>query len=165
MNDDLNTPRAVAALFGLMKAVQKLINKGTLTKPDAKLVADALDEFNSVLGIFYEIPTGYFGDDGEEGDDAGGHVAVPDSVMDLVRQRTEAKDAKGACGSVGSVGSAHAMGLRWPPWPTAPTATAAGVSIGIPLDNRNLTPSHRQPNQTGQQPIRCVTQLRQRDLR
>lgn len=27
MNDDLNTPRAVAALFGLMKAVQPMINK------------------------------------------------------------------------------------------------------------------------------------------
>ena len=96
MNDDLNTPRAGAALFGLVKAVQPLLNKATLTPRGASIVVNCIDAMNSVLVIFYELPSDYvesaLATTGQKKNTSADESAVPDEVMDLVRRRAEAKE-------------------------------------------------------------------------
>jgi cysteinyl-tRNA synthetase len=65
MCDDLNTPRAGAALFGLLKAVDK---PGDLPARAAARVAACLDAFNAALGIFYRLPDGYLAAAEADGD-------------------------------------------------------------------------------------------------
>ena len=96
MSDDLNTPRAGAALFGLVKAVQPLINSDTLTPPAAAVVSECLDAMNGVLGVFYELPPDYVASALATTGQGGGAAdsAVPDEILELVRKRTAAKEAK-----------------------------------------------------------------------
>jgi cysteinyl-tRNA synthetase len=51
MDDDLNTPKALAALFGFQRAVNALIDSKTLSRGDYKLVLDGLAKVDEVLGI------------------------------------------------------------------------------------------------------------------
>lgn len=100
MNDDLNTPRAGASLFGLLKKVQPLIASKTLTPASAVEVLACLETFNAVLGIWYDMPSSYFGPEKEaagSGSGADGALSlddIPPEVSDLVNQRVEAKAAK-----------------------------------------------------------------------
>ena len=76
MDDDLNTPDALAALFELVKDINTL---GTAASRQA--LADAagvFDELTGVLGLLYNRKTG----------------EVPAEVMELVQKRAEAKKAK-----------------------------------------------------------------------
>ena len=79
MNDDLNTPRAGAALFGLLKAVDA-----------ASVGPAAAEEVAAALGVFYSLPAGYLGSGGDEAAPTG----VPPDVLRLVEERTKAKAAK-----------------------------------------------------------------------
>ena len=101
MNDDLNTPRAGASLFGLLKKVQPLIASNSLTQASAAEVLACLDTFNGVLGIWYDMPTGYFASEKEAASGSGSGVdgalsldEIPAEVSDLINQRVEAKAAK-----------------------------------------------------------------------
>ena len=86
MNDDLNTPRAGAALFGLLKAV----DAASVGPAAAEEVAAALEAFNAVLGVFYSLPAGYLGSGGGEA----APTSVPPDILRLVEERTKAKAAK-----------------------------------------------------------------------
>ncbi|KAL9185276.1 hypothetical protein ACHAXT_003053 [Thalassiosira profunda] len=107
--DDLSMPRASASLFSVVKSAEKEFKRvakaakdfdGDETKVDPPLdvsglkrVQDALDQMDRVFGIYYDVPKA----EGEANDDEGGvngEVSVPEDVMDLVVQRTAAKDAK-----------------------------------------------------------------------
>ncbi len=94
MNDDLNTPRAGAALFGLLKAVQPLLAAGTLPRSGGVRVAACLERFNAALGIFYALPQGYLPEAG-----AAGAGDVPAEVLALLEQRTVAKEARDFAGA------------------------------------------------------------------
>ena len=65
MCDDMNTPRAIAALFSLVSKGEKLM-KGTvpelapLSSTNAAHVAETVRKLDSVLGVFYDVPTAYF---------------------------------------------------------------------------------------------------------
>ena len=76
MDDDLNTPDALAAVFELVKDINTL---GADASGDAlKAAATTFDELTGVLGLLYNRKTD----------------EIPAEVMDLVNQRAEAKKAK-----------------------------------------------------------------------
>ena len=76
MDDDLNTPDALAAVFELVKDINTL---GADASVDAlKAAAATFDELTGVLGLLYNRKTD----------------EIPAEVMDLVNQRAEAKKAK-----------------------------------------------------------------------
>jgi cysteinyl-tRNA synthetase len=54
MDDDLNTPRAIAAVFGLANQAERALNQGELGKSGAGAVLGFLEQVNQVLGIFYQ---------------------------------------------------------------------------------------------------------------
>ncbi|MDA4123764.1 MAG: cysteine--tRNA ligase [Thaumarchaeota archaeon] len=51
MDDDLNTPRALAALFGFQRATNKLIDSKGLLRGDYELIMSSLEQVDGVLGI------------------------------------------------------------------------------------------------------------------
>ena len=76
MDDDLNTPDALAAVFELVKDINTL---GADASADAlKAAATTFDELTGVLGLLYNRKTD----------------EIPAEVMDLVNKRAEAKKAK-----------------------------------------------------------------------
>ena len=76
MDDDLNTPDALAAVFELVKDINTL---GADASVDAlKAATTTFDELTGVLGLLYNRKTD----------------EIPAEVMDLVNQRAEAKKAK-----------------------------------------------------------------------
>ncbi|NYZ75448.1 cysteine--tRNA ligase [Candidatus Micrarchaeota archaeon] len=52
MDDDLNTPMALAAVFALESEVNKLMEEQTLDEKEAALVLKTLEKIDSVLGLF-----------------------------------------------------------------------------------------------------------------
>ncbi len=51
MNDDLNTPNALSAVFEFMREVNKLIDEGKISKNGADKIKKQMQEFDKVLGI------------------------------------------------------------------------------------------------------------------
>lgn len=95
MRDDMNTPRATAALFGLVGTAEKAL-KGGSAVAGAEAVLEAIRRMDLVLGVLYEVPQGYFK----------GPVApassnepldldsLPQEVLALARARAELKAQK-----------------------------------------------------------------------
>jgi len=82
--DDLNASKALAALFGFVKDVNKAVEKG-LAPGDRERVFDALEQVDQVLGVL--DPAEWDGEGEEAGDD--------DAEIDgLVQKRQEARAAK-----------------------------------------------------------------------
>mmetsp|Transcript_9482 Transcript_9482/g.19052 ORF Transcript_9482/g.19052 Transcript_9482/m.19052 type:complete len:639 (+) Transcript_9482:69-1985(+) len=106
--DDLSMPRASACLFSIVKAAEKEFKRVAKLKkeedseetPSLDMVGlvrvqEALKQMDQVFGIYYEVPQ-VKGEEGAAGidDDNVNGGAIPEDVMDLVVQRTAAKDAK-----------------------------------------------------------------------
>jgi len=51
LDDDLNMPRALAAIFKMIKSINKLIDKNKLTGKDAKNIYNELVNYDKVLGL------------------------------------------------------------------------------------------------------------------
>lgn len=97
MADDLNTPRAAAALFTLVKNAEKAVKGGALTATGAKHLMEALERMDTVLGIFYEPPA--IKGVKKEAVASGKPTTVlleelPPEVQDLIARRREAKESK-----------------------------------------------------------------------
>jgi len=112
--DDLSMPRASASLFSIVKAAEKEFKRVAKAAKDSdgdeskvvppldlvglKNVQQALVKMDQVFGIYYDVPKEKGGDSNEEGssasDDNEDVASVPQEVMDLVVQRSAAKDAK-----------------------------------------------------------------------
>jgi cysteinyl-tRNA synthetase len=82
MDDDLNSPRAIAAVFGLIHHVERHLSNGDLKPENAGVVISFLDEINQVFGIFYETP----GDGDEKQTD------LPPELKALFRRRLKARE-------------------------------------------------------------------------
>lgn len=54
MDDDLNTPRAIAAVHDMARKINKMIDSNTLTAHDRQEALSFMDEVDSVLGIFFD---------------------------------------------------------------------------------------------------------------
>jgi cysteinyl-tRNA synthetase len=93
--DDLSMPRAAASLFGVVKLAEaefkKNNNQEATTVPlnvaGLAAVHDAMNQMDRVFGIFYQVP-----DDEEPTEEV--DAGVPEQVMELVEERTAAKEAK-----------------------------------------------------------------------
>ncbi|KAG7370221.1 cysteinyl-tRNA synthetase [Nitzschia inconspicua] len=116
--DDLSMPRASASLFSLIKAAEKELKRGfavasssSSSPTDDKVpmdlvglhsIAAALRRMDTVFGIFYNVPlteeeqkqAAAAAGTMEHSDDTSPIETVPEEVMVLVTQRTEAKQAK-----------------------------------------------------------------------
>ena len=76
MDDDLNTPDALAAIFEFVKEINTLSDSAD--KASLQAAADMFDELTGVLGLVYNRKTS----------------AIPQEVTDLVAERAAAKKAK-----------------------------------------------------------------------
>jgi len=110
--DDLSMPRASASLFSIVKSAEKEFKRVAKAAKDSdgdesdvvppldliglKSVQQALEKMDQVFGIYYDVPKvkGDESDDGDSASDDGDDASVPTDVMDLVAQRSAAKDAK-----------------------------------------------------------------------
>jgi cysteinyl-tRNA synthetase len=100
IRDDLSMPRAAASLFALVKAAEgefKRVAKqedgaAPLDVAGLKAILEAMQDMDRIFGIFYRVPGGE--DEEQKGVDGDSPVEVPMEVMDLVSQRSAAKDAK-----------------------------------------------------------------------
>jgi cysteinyl-tRNA synthetase len=100
IRDDLSMPRAAASLFALVKAAEgefKRVAKqedgaAPLDVAGLKSILEAMQDMDRIFGIFYRVPGSE--DEEQKGADGDSPVEVPNEVMDLVSQRSAAKDAK-----------------------------------------------------------------------
>lgn len=83
MDDDLNTPRAIASVFGLVNQAEKALNQGLLGRGGARAVLGFLEQIDQVLGIFYQV-------EGAQTRPA----ELPAELERLLRERQEARLAK-----------------------------------------------------------------------
>ena len=82
MDDDLNSPNAMAAVFALVSDVEDLLGDDRMDRKGADLVDAFMDEINEVLGIFYTLPE----DEAEE--------TLPDDLLALIAERETARKEK-----------------------------------------------------------------------
>jgi cysteinyl-tRNA synthetase len=89
--DDLSMPRAAASLFALIKAAEAEFKNDSdkLDIVGLHAINEAMTEMDKVFGVFYQVPLS--DEEEQEQKDA---LIVPEDVLDLVGQRTVAKDAK-----------------------------------------------------------------------
>ena len=113
--DDLSMPRASASLFSLIKAAEKefkRVKKEAAKAKDDQQQADldleglqqvqnAMRKMDRIFGIFYEVPLTKGEEEelqkkagGGEGGESDNAAEISDEVMELVVQRTDAKEAK-----------------------------------------------------------------------
>lgn len=59
MSDDLNTPKAFAALFKLVQISEKVIKESKITSSSARILLDGLMRMDRVLGLHYDVPDVY----------------------------------------------------------------------------------------------------------
>ena len=79
MDDDLNTPRALAALHRMARTVNRAIDRGEVSGEDAEAVCRTMSNLDTVLGILarHEEP-----------------VVLPPGAERLIRERNEARARK-----------------------------------------------------------------------
>ena len=82
MDDDLNSPRAVASLFDLVNEVERLLSDGRLDRSGGSRVDAYIGEVDRVLGVSYTLPE----DRTEE--------ALPEEVERLSAEREAARAQK-----------------------------------------------------------------------
>jgi len=79
MDDDFNTPKAVAAIFNLVNKGNSLIAKDKLTSTDAKNILGFLKKIDKVFGfIFWKKPK----------------EKIPENILKLVKEREKYRKAK-----------------------------------------------------------------------
>jgi cysteinyl-tRNA synthetase len=95
--DDLSMPRASASLFSVVKAAENEFKRVAKGKDDnnsldligLKRVSQALQQMDRVFGVYYDVPR-----IDDQNDEEPQSETVPDEVMELVLQRSAAKDTK-----------------------------------------------------------------------
>lgn len=87
MDDDLNCPKAIAAVFGLVHHVEKALGDEGLNPENASAVGKYLEEINGVLGIFYEI-------EGAGADEDKHEMELSNELQDLFERRLKARSDK-----------------------------------------------------------------------
>jgi cysteinyl-tRNA synthetase len=80
MDDDLNSPRAVAALFDFVNAVEVLVGDDRLDTTGAAAVLALLDDVDRVLGVFYTLP-----------EDETPEESLSDDLLSLIQEREQAR--------------------------------------------------------------------------
>ena len=83
LDDDLNAPGAVGAVFGLVNEAENALNTRAMGAKGAQMLLDFLAEINQVLGIFYDLD-----------EDADTPAELPAELQQLLQERREARAAK-----------------------------------------------------------------------
>lgn len=83
MNDDLNTPRATAVIFELIREMENHWRKGLISQHSLQQVEKVIRRIDSVLGIFYSPP--HLKQNNNIDSD------IPQHIWTLVLQRDEAR--------------------------------------------------------------------------
>ena len=89
LKDDLSMPRASASLFALVKAAEAEFKKDSPDVVGLSAIREAMTRMDEVFGIMYEVPMTE-----EEAQQEAEAAVVPEEVMELVGQRSAAKEAK-----------------------------------------------------------------------
>ena len=108
--DDLSMPRASASLFSIVKSAEKEFKRVAKAAKDLdgdenavsppldlaglQRVQQALDRMDEVFGIYYDVPKVKGEEDDDDGAGSSDDLLVPDDVLELVAQRSAAKDSK-----------------------------------------------------------------------
>lgn len=87
MDDDFNTPRALAPLFELAREVNRV--GGTMPKDVAERVLEATEPFREVLGVLTEEPKAFFEEKRRKKLER--LPITPEEVQRLIQQRAEAR--------------------------------------------------------------------------
>jgi cysteinyl-tRNA synthetase len=88
--DDLNASRALAAVFGLVRAVNTAIESDNLAPGDRARVAAALGDFDTVFGVFDPEPWATRG----MADGAGAGYLAAEEIERRIAERVEAREAR-----------------------------------------------------------------------
>jgi cysteinyl-tRNA synthetase len=97
MCDDMNTPRAVAALFQIVSMGEKILKSGSITKNQINLVLKAIAKIDIIFGVFYDVPTAYFNPKTIGKSDIKVPIdinLVPENILLLANKRMDFKIAK-----------------------------------------------------------------------
>jgi cysteinyl-tRNA synthetase len=97
MCDDMNTPRAVAALFQIISLGEKTLKSGSITKNQINLVLQAIAKIDIVFGVFYDVPIAYFNPKTIGKSDIKVPIdinLVPENILLLANKRMDFKIAK-----------------------------------------------------------------------
>lgn len=92
MDDDLNTPRAAAAMFSVVNASEKLLKAEGMGRRAAQSVIDCLSEMDKVFGIFYTPCTQSVGAGASDDEDV--EHKIPQDLLDLLDERACARKSK-----------------------------------------------------------------------
>ncbi|MEI7891013.1 MAG: cysteine--tRNA ligase [bacterium] len=77
MDDDLNTPLALSTTYELIGNINKKISENSLSSVDAKKILTLWKKINSVFGFVLQ-----------------GQAIIPEEILNLVKEREEARNAK-----------------------------------------------------------------------
>lgn len=99
MCDDLNTPRAAAALFLLISIGEKIIKAGSTSPFQIATVLQAIRRMDIVFGVLYEVPVSYFSvgalsSSGAATNEPLDPNSVPPHVTVLAQKRSDLKSQK-----------------------------------------------------------------------
>lgn len=92
MDDDLNTPRACAAMFSLVNISEKLLKAERMTSISSQKVVECLDDMDRVFGIFYSPRLN--DESCETSDDDDFDVQIPEHLERLLAERAQARSRK-----------------------------------------------------------------------
>lgn len=84
MDDDLNAPKAMAAVFGLVGQAERALSAEQITPSGARQVYDFVQEIDTVLGIL----------DADGAQQAAAETDLPDELAALVAERQTARENK-----------------------------------------------------------------------
>jgi len=79
LNNDLNTPKALAVIFEMTKNINKGIDRGKFSKEDQEKVKKTVEEFDSVLGFLEKL---------------GKQEELNEDFKALIKERERARQAK-----------------------------------------------------------------------
>ena len=86
MDDDLNAPKAMAPVFGLVGAVERALTASALSQESATLIGSFMEEIDAVLGILEEQGTGTGNTEL--------NPELPGPLAQLLCDRQQARDSK-----------------------------------------------------------------------
>jgi cysteinyl-tRNA synthetase len=89
MDDDLNTPRALASLFAFQRKVNTMIDAGRLSRGDYEGIVDGLAKVDAVLGVMRPLDR----EPAPAADGQGSEAQAPE-IQALVDEREEARRMK-----------------------------------------------------------------------
>lgn len=96
MDDDLNTPRAAAAMFSLVNSAEKRLKAGSMEPASAACVLSCMEDMDRVFGVFYMPELGAGSDKTAAGDaDCTADASrPPPHLVALLDERSVARKAK-----------------------------------------------------------------------